>query len=498
MATPPVPSSVPSPHLRQGLKSFQFRYASLRGYSLLGLLLLILILLAGMIWRNLEHFEIVHSYMGYSHRILQASLDIQEVLTGYFRAEDADPSPGKIAQLSVELDTLSREDYHLDPATPARLREVRELVLAAGLDPLREVSETTLLQALSVAGAMLDAETVWREDLLDDINRTIRTEMALASVIVLALLVFAALFLKFRVLAPLHDLKELLLSIAREDFTPIATDHLDPLLAPVFRSYNEMVRHLAELEEAKRNYAARLEGEVRTATQALLEQQGSLARTERLAAVGELAAGIAHELRNPLAGIQISCTNLRQETTDPEQAERLDLVIAELKRMARLLNELLGQSQHTPASVMPCHLARMMNELVALVRYQIPAGIGLEVDAPPDLIVRLPECRLRQTLLNLILNAAQALAQNSGLIRLRAESREDGIKLSVTDDGPGFSREILDEGIRPFSTGRAGGSGLGLVMVRRFVHEVGGHLELSNVLPHGACITLTLPGRIKE
>jgi C4-dicarboxylate-specific signal transduction histidine kinase len=491
-------TSKSTPSLRQSLKPFQFRYASLRGYALLGLLLLVLILLSGMIWRNLEHFELVHSYVGYSHRILQVSLDIQEMLTGYFRAVNANSFGENIHRLSAELDTLSRDDYHMDPDTPARLREVRELVLTASLDPSREEREAILLQALSVTGAMLDAETVWREDMLDDINRTIRTEIALASVIVVALLAFAALFLKFRVLAPLHDLKELLLRIAREDFTPFTTDHLDPLLAPVFRSYNEMLRHLADLEEIKRDYATRLEGKVRMATQALLEQHVSLARAERLAAVGELAAGIAHELRNPLAGIQISCANLRQETSDPEHAERLDLVISELKRMGRLLNELLGQSQHTPAPVAPCHLPRMLDELMALVRYQIQAGITVEVDTPPDLILRIPECRLRQTLLNLILNAAQALGSNQGVIRVGAEIGKECVVLTVADNGPGFSQTMLEEGIRPFSTGRAGGSGLGLVMVRRFAHEVGGQMELGNVEPHGACVRLILPGRLVE
>ena len=76
------------------------------------------------------------------------------------------------------------------------------------------------------------------------------------------------------------------------------------MLLPVFNSYNELVRHLAELEESNRHYAEKLESEVRTATRALMEQQAGIARNERLAAVGELAAGIAHELRNPLAGIQ--------------------------------------------------------------------------------------------------------------------------------------------------------------------------------------------------
>ncbi len=119
--------------------------------------------------------------------------------------------------------------------------------------------------------------------------------------------------------------------LTEENYTPITTDHLDPLLLPVFNSYNEMVKHLAELEEANRLHAQSLQQEVRLATQALLEQQHSLARADRLAVIGELAAELAHEIRNPLAGIQIAFSNFRRETDDIDQLERLDLIDSELK-----------------------------------------------------------------------------------------------------------------------------------------------------------------------
>jgi two-component system NtrC family sensor kinase len=476
------------------VNSFSYRYAQLRGWAVLGLFLLVLVLLGGMIWRNFERFETMRGYVTYSHRIQQVASDIQAALTDYFIFQNKQINGQRLARLSTEIVELARNDHHVAPETPRKLDELSRTVLAlTAPHSTPEQQEARLLHALNITSAMMDAETMKREGLMEDVGQATHTEVELAFATVAALLLVVGLFLRFRILAPLHDLKELLLRLAREDYTPIGTKKIDPLLLPVFNSYNEMVRHLAELEEAKRHYAESLEAEVRSATRALLEQQADLARNERLAAVGELAAGIAHELRNPLAGIQMSCANLRNEMDDPGQAERVSFIIEELKRMGRLLNELLDQSKHTPAPVCEFNLPAMVQELVSLTRYQIPPEIRLDFDGPGRLMCRLPEGRLRQTLLNLILNAAEALGRDQGTIRIEAHQDGDRIALTVTDDGPGFSREMLDTGIRPFATGRPGGTGLGLAMVQRFVRELGGQLSLANAEPHGACVRLLLP-----
>jgi len=342
----------------------------------------------------------------------------------------------------------------------------------------------------------MDVESLHREVLLEDISHATRTEIGLVFATVVALLVLIGVFIRYRILSPLRDLQQLLLRLAKEDFTPIDTQKIDPMLRPIFGSYNLMVEHLAELEEGKRLYAQSLEAEVRNATAALLEQQVGLARSERLAAVGELAAGIAHELRNPLAGIQMSCANLRKDFIEPDMIERISLVIEELKRMARLLNELLDLSKHTPAPIEAFDLAELVRELVALLRYQIPAQIALVLDLPSTLDCRLPSSRIRQCLLNLILNAAEAIGPNPGRISIEVEELGNGrLSISVSDDGPGFSDDMLQNGIRPFSTGKTSGTGLGLAMVQRFVRELGGQMQLDRNDPRGAIVTLKLPAR---
>src|SRR5262249_51814436 len=154
--------------------------------------------------------------------------------------------------------------------------------------------------------------------------------------------------------------------LSRGEFTPMPLEEVDPLVLPLHRQFNDLVSRLRKLEEAHQARADSLEAEVRTATRALLEQHRSLSRAERLAATGELAASVAHELRNPLAGIQMTLSNLRADLTDPELVERVDLVVNEVTRLSRLLNEMLDASRHAPEPARTVKLAQLVDEVLTL------------------------------------------------------------------------------------------------------------------------------------
>lgn len=470
-------------------------FSQLRWWAVPVLLVIVLGLLGGMIWRNFDRLETMRAYVIYAHRIQAVAADIQASLTDYFLAENRDLRGEQLARLTHEIIDLAKNDHHVAPETPAKLHSlrdtVRELTDKRASD---EAREALLLRALSITNAIMDAETLHREALLEDVSQSTRMEIVLVFATVLVLLVLVALFVRYRILAPLNDLRQLLLRLAEADYSPMDIQKIDPVILPIFKSYNVMVKHLAELEETKRLYAESLEGDVRSATSALLEQQAGLARNERLAAVGELAAGIAHELRNPLAGIQMSCVNLRSEFADEDKSRRMSLIIEELKRMGRLLNELLDLSKHTPAPLVEFNLPTLVLDLVGLLRYQIDPKIELLVKAPEEIRCRLPESRIRQSLLNLILNSAEALGDAQGQIEIQVRSESIGrVRIEIVDSGPGFSEEMLKNGIRPFSTGKASGTGLGLAMVQRFVRELGGQMRLDRNVPQGARVILELP-----
>jgi two-component system, NtrC family, sensor kinase len=369
------------------------RPAQVRGLLLLALLLSVLAILGGTIWRNLLHFDQIQGYVSYAHQVQNVGLHLQKALMDSLAGIDLPES--RKNTINRKIDELQRSENHQSPETPLRLKRVQAALLESQSKSI-EQGRQDLLEALRIMHLVQDSETEQRETVLENISRDTLIELEVATGVLVAILALTWFFIRRRILAPLQDLKHLLLNLAQEDFVPIDTRHLDPLLLPVFNSYNVMISHLQALEEAKRSHAKSLEEEVRAATHALLEQQHSLAQAERLAAVGELAASLAHELRNPLAGIQMACANLRSEVADADQAERLDLVGAELKRMARLLNSLLDQSRQTPPPASEINLAAVVRELVTLTCYQIPEHISLRTDISPELSCWVPESNLRQ------------------------------------------------------------------------------------------------------
>jgi nitrogen-specific signal transduction histidine kinase len=257
-------------------------------------------------------------------------------------------------------------------------------------------------------------------------------------------------------------------------------------------SYNRLVEQLATAVTENQQYQIRLESMVQDAAGALIRQQHELAEADRLAAVGEISARVAHELKNPLAGIQMALVNLSEDCEEPDQRERLDLVCAEVSRMARLLDQLLIRPNRRPEPRQNTEIRLLVDDLLSLVRYQIPTHITLENDVSAEMQFRLQRDCLRQVLLNLVLNSAQAIADAHGTIVVTAVNSKERFSLSVIDDGPGFPTDILEQGIRPFVTARVGGTGLGLSTVQRLARTMGGRLELTNRHPRGSIATLVI------
>jgi signal transduction histidine kinase len=191
----------------------------------------------------------------------------------------------------------------------------------------------------------------------------------------------------------------------------------------------------------------------------------------------------------------MACTKLRQVLEDSDQAGRLDAVLAEIKRIGGLLTAHVDAARHQPEPLAAIRLDALVADLLALTRYQTPPDVALRARIPAELQCLLPAAGLRQALLNLLINAIVAIGSQGtgGEVEVSAERRGDELLLRVEDDGPGFTEETLVAGVRPFATGRSGGTGLGLAMVRTFTRDHGGDLELGNREPHGARVTLHLP-----
>jgi signal transduction histidine kinase len=472
------------------MKTTIFRPLQLATLGFVLILVAFLSVVSIMTWTQYRRLEHARAHIRRVEAFQRAFLRLADAAVD----EEAASSPGdseRLDELLREVDDLIGLAEPLDALTTRRLGELKAVLENRDFDPASTLSETVRLFRETVS-----AEAEHQEGLLANLERETRTELRMAIAAPLALAGLGGLILLFirrRILKPLSALGSVFSRLAVGEFTPVPVELADPVLHPLFVNYNHLVMRLEELEQEHRAHADLLEREVRFATEALLEQQRGLARAERLAATGVLAASVAHELRNPLAGIQLALSNLRRELEDPDMTERLDLVTGELTRLGRLVNELLDMSRHVPEAPRSLDLANSVEQLLKLTRYQLPPQVHVEPEIPEGLLCRLPEDRMRQVLLNLILNASRALDESGGRVVISARTEGAALRVTVSDDGPGFPPEVLSRVPSPFLSKADRGTGLGLAMVYRFARDLGGDLELSNREPHGARVALTLP-----
>ncbi|MBK9516511.1 MAG: PAS domain-containing protein [Anaeromyxobacter sp.] len=225
-----------------------------------------------------------------------------------------------------------------------------------------------------------------------------------------------------------------------------------------------------------------------------------LGRSERLADLGQLAAGLAHELRNPLASMMGSVELLRASSLGEDDRRLLDIVLREGGRLAQLVTEFLAFARPTPPRREPVDLAALAAETLEAFTFD-PAAAGLELARRLEpATTRGDADQLRQVLWNLLVNAAQALgAGSAGGGRGRIEvacgpAPGGGALLSVADDGPGIDPEDRPRLFTPFFTTKPEGTGLGLATIHRIVDAHGGAVAVEGEPGRGARFTVRLPG----
>ena len=219
---------------------------------------------------------------------------------------------------------------------------------------------------------------------------------------------------------------------------------------------------------------------------------------QRLAAVGEMAAGIAHEIRNPLASMSGSIQVLREELTlSTEQAQLMDIVLRESERLNDTIKSFLDYARPQRASITRVDVRRAVRETAALIRNsaEIKPGHRVEVVLAEEPIwVEADENQIRQVLWNLATNGLRAMS-TAGCLELAAGYVEDrsGAYVAVRDEGVGIPADEVDGVFQPFRSTFERGTGLGLAIVHRIVSDYGGTIQLSSTVGVGTTFRVTLP-----
>ena len=229
----------------------------------------------------------------------------------------------------------------------------------------------------------------------------------------------------------------------------------------------------------------------------LRTNEAYMIQSEKLASLGQLASGMAHEIHNPQTIIsgesQLYLERFRNK--DPKVDELLLSVIEECKRAADITRRILRFAKPAPPDVAPVDLKAVAEESLTLAGYQVRMEkIERIVELPDGLPkVRSNQNQLQEVLLNLILNACQAMGEKGGKLILSAKPNGSHVTLKVTDTGPGIPNTALRKVFDPFYTTKPTGTGLGLFVSQRIIRSHGGTIDLESVEGKGACFTIELP-----
>jgi signal transduction histidine kinase len=306
------------------------------------------------------------------------------------------------------------------------------------------------------------------------------TVLGAGAVLVIAVLVYS--FIVGRITRPIRDLSRITRTVDVDDLGPaIQVDSRDEV-GELGASYNSMIRRLQE----NRRELERLHRE-------------ELERTDRLATIGEMAAGIAHEVRNPLAGISGAIQVLvRVDDLGEEKREILEETLNQIDRLDKLVGDLLAYSRPSAPTLEPANL----NEILEKSIFVLNLGSGKsEVRIDQHLDDRIAEVpadpeQVQQVFLNILLNAIQSIP-GDGVVRVEtAPAQRDGrdeVVVRIRDNGVGMSPETMEKALQPFFTTKSRGTGLGLSIARQILENHRATLQVSSVQGEGTEFTISFP-----
>src|SRR6185436_10567796 len=316
----------------------------------------------------------------------------------------------------------------------------------------------------------------------------ILTVMALGTAL---LLLNTVIFTNRLVLRPLGALVDASNRVAQGDFSKkIAEGETYDEMGRLIRAFNLMIDKIAD-------YHGRLQKDIQTAQGRVAHTERKLFAAQRLSATGTLAAGIAHEINNPLGGMINAARVLREGKLDAaKQTEYLGLILDGLERVRTIVQRML-QFRPRAFEPKPVQLHEAVERAIAFMEHRARAKeVAIRNELAPDLpLVNGDPLELQQAFLNILMNAVDASVMGEGMVTVYGRVSADGVNVCVADNGCGMDPEELARCLDPFFTTKdvGEGTGLGLGVANTIVANQGGRLEISSERGRGTTVTLSFP-----
>ncbi len=425
------------------------------------------------------------------------------MLTGPLSPDDQAALGFVSAQLDLALDVVD----HLQDTHALFVQEVEETMAMEGLGdqdgPRRYVPELQDLERqLDINLRILTKRLARRVSRVVERTRATQADAALVAAVVSSIAFAVGLLLLLGTHFALRPIRRLITGVER-----IRTGHFDervPEAAPdeigrLARSFNAMAASIEERERTLEERGTQLE-------HALLELRASqdrMIRSERLAAIGHMAAQIAHEVRNPLNALGLNADALGDEIRDGSVSEAEDLLAAirgEIRRLTEITEAYLSVGRLPPLRMECQPLGPLLDELVRFQREELEIqGVSVELTLGDVPQVVIDPDQLRQALLNILRNAGEALAADGGgTVRMQALEEDGHVLLEISDDGPGMDAEHVARIFDPFFSTKDTGSGLGLPLTQQVIVEHHGRIACISQPGEGTTFSIRLPAADQE
>jgi len=327
-------------------------------------------------------------------------------------------------------------------------------------------------------------------------DRVIISFFAIAGLGFLVILV-ATYGIMGNILRPIGEMADAAQKIAAGDFNHVIRTAGEGEVAVLANSFNSMLESLRAMRADLEAWGRTLEDKVDQRSRELLAMQVRMARTERLASLGMLSAGVAHEINNPLGGVlALSALALEDLPPDDPNRENLEEVVRQAQRCKAIVKGLLDFSRQSASSSEPVDLGRVAQEALALVKpqaafFNVDLVCAFEPSLPPVMADR---AEIQQVVLNIIMNAVQAMDEQ-GRLTVTTSSSEGIAELAISDTGHGIPPEQIGHVFDPFFTTKdeSKGTGLGLSIAYGIVSKHGGTISVESEVGVGTTFTLRFP-----